>query len=84
MHVSNQTPVTQFIPNDHGPYFNAQQNGGAANLRTLDLNARDVFRERARVQYNGMTHRRGSASNHGMFRQNPWGFVKFFLFLKHF
>jgi len=45
MHVSNQTPVTQFIPNDHGPYFNAQQNGGAANLRTLDLNARDVFRD---------------------------------------
>ncbi len=50
-------PVTQFIPNDHAPYFNAQQNGGAANLRTLDLNARDVFHERARVQSNGMTHR---------------------------
>jgi hypothetical protein len=35
--VSNQSPATQLIPNDHGPYFNAQQNGGAANLRTLDL-----------------------------------------------
>jgi hypothetical protein len=35
MHVSDQTPVTQFIPSDHAPYFNAQQNGGAVNLRTV-------------------------------------------------
>jgi hypothetical protein len=50
----------------------------------LDLNARDVFHERARVQYNGITHRIESSSSRGIFRQNPWGFVKFFLFLKHF
>jgi hypothetical protein len=49
MHVSDQTPVTQFIPNDHRPYFNARQNGGAANLRTLDLSARDIFPERVHV-----------------------------------
>jgi hypothetical protein len=83
MHVSDQTPVTQFIPNDHAPYFNAQQNGGAANLRTLDLNARDGFHERARVQYNGMSHRIESSSNHGIFQTKPLGFVKFFLFLKN-